>query len=86
MSQTLNIGIWNSQVIFFGLGILFKVKGQGQGVSRIFNICMPLEPLIFNIATRELAQNVRVTFFFDCASYILQLLLTSAEFEPKCDI
>ena len=55
-------------------------------MSRILNLCMPLEPVIFNIATRELAQNVRITFLFDFASYILQLLLTSAEFEPKCDI
>ena len=41
---------------------------------------MPLGPLIFDIATRELAQNVRITFF---ASYRLVLPLTPAELGAK---
>ena len=38
---------------------------------------MPLQPLIFDIAIRELAQNVRITFFL-----VFFFLQTSATINP----
>ena len=39
----------------------------------------PLGPLISNIETRDLAQNVRIGVLFDCGSNGFQLSLTLAE-------
>ena len=40
---------------------------------------MPVDPLLFDVATRELAQNMRITCRFVFVSYELQLSLIPAE-------
>ena len=45
-------------------GVLNFTRGQrsSSGVTRNFTILMLLEPLIFDIGSRELAQNVSIEF------------------------
>ena len=40
---------------------------------------MPLNTLLIDIETRELAQNMRIEYICDFASYIFELSLTLAE-------
>ena len=62
-----------------GAWIFTQRQRSRSGVSSKIDLEMPLQPLIFHIAIRELPQNVRITFFVDFASYRLQLPLTPAE-------